>query len=653
MTRDNEFDLEVGRIGARDRGYLQRVLHASVLAGGRAAKSKFQGNRTGRGAGIGRVLAARDRYAAFRSRRVITKARIVKLAGKGLAAAKAHLRYIQRDGVTREGQPGVLYDAERVGVDGKEFLGRCADDRHQFRFIVSAEDATEYEDLKPFVRRLMAQMEEDLGTKLEWVAVNHFNTGHPHSHIILRGKNDQDHDLIIAREYVSHGLRERAAEIVTFDLGPRSDSEVEARLKNEIAQERFTSLDHKLLNEVGEDGFVHSGSDGRDTLHQTLRAGRLQKLRRLGLAQEAKPGQWRLDPELEPILRRMGERGDIIRTMHRAMREKGYERPAADYAIYDPSDAQTTPIIGRVAARGLSDELQDRQFVILDGIDGRTHYVDIGKIDPSAPILENSIVGIAPKRAEARQVDRTIADIAAAHGGRYSVDIHLRHDPSATADFAETHVRRLEAMRRLSGGVEREVDGSWIIGGDHLEKAAVFERKLAHTTPIIIDALSTLSLEKQIGGDGATWLDRELTAKTPSVVRDMGFGKEVNDALARRRQWLITQDLAREENGRTMYRSNLLALLRRRELSRVAGQLSDELGLAYTEARRGEPIEGIYRRRIDLASGRYALIENSREFRLVPWRPVLERNLGRPVAGIMRGDTISWTLGRQRSGPSI
>ena len=614
---------------------------------------EFHGNRTGRGAGIGRVLAARDRYAAFRSRRVITKARIVKLAGKGLNAAKAHLRYLQRDGVTREGQPGVLYDAERVGVDGKNFLEHCADDRHQFRFIVSAEDATEYEDLKPLVRRLMAQMEEDLGTKLEWVAVDHFNTGHPHSHIILRGKNDQDRDLIIAREYISHGLRERAAEIVTFDLGPRSDSEIEARLKNEIAQERFTSLDHKLLKEVGEDGFVHSGFDGRDSLHQTLRAGRLQKLRRMGLAQEVKPGQWRLDPELEPVLRRMGERGDIIRTMHRAMREKGYERPAADYAIYDPSDAQTMPIIGRVAARGLSDELHDRQFVILDCIDGRTHYVDIGKVDPSAPILENSIVGIAPKRAEARDVDRTIADIAAAHGGRYSVDIHLRHDPSATADFAETHVRRLEAMRRLSGGVEREADGSWIIGADHLEKATAFERKLAHTTPVIIDALSTLSLEKQIGADGATWLDRELTAKTPSAVRDMGFGKEVNDALVRRRQWLIAQDLAREENGRTVYRSNLLVLLRRRELSRVAGQLSDELGLAYTEARRGEPIEGIYRRRIDLASGRYALIENSREFQLVPWRPVLERNLGRPVAGIMRGDTISWTIGRQRGGPSI
>jgi type IV secretory pathway VirD2 relaxase len=653
MTRENEFDLEVGKIGARDRGYLQRVLHASTLAGGRAIRSKFQGNRTGRGAGIGRVLAARDRYAAFRSRRVITKARIVKLAGKGLAAAKAHLRYIQRDGVTREGQPAVLYDRDRIGVDGKEFLERGAGDRHQFRLIVSAEDAVEYEDLKPFVRRLMAQMEEDLGTRLDWVAVDHFNTGHPHSHIILRGKNDRDHDLIIAREYVSHGLRERAAEIVTFDLGPRSDLEIESRLKNEVEQERFTSLDRKLLREVGEDGVIRSGSDSRDKLNQTLRAGRLQKLRRLGLAQEIRPGQWRLDPGLEPALRRLGERGDIIRTMNRAMRESGQALSVADYAIYAPSDAATKPIIGRVAARGLSDELNDRQFVIVEGIDGRTHYIEIGTGDPSMPVLENCVVRISPKPREARHVDRTTAEIAAAHGGRYSVDIHLRHDPSATADFAETHVRRLQAMRRLSGAVEREADGSWIITGDHLERAAAFERNRARAAPVIIDTLSTLPLAKQIGADGATWLDRELTAKTPSTVRNMGFGREVNEALSRRRQWLIAQDFAREENGKTVYRANLLAVLRRRELSRVAGQLSDELGLAYAKVNRGEPIEGIYRRRIDLVSGRFALIENSREFQLVPWRPVLERHLGRPVAGIMQGDTISWTIGRQRSGPSI
>src|SRR3546814_13679964 len=89
----------------------------------------------------------------LRSRRGVVKTRLVKLAGKGLGAAAAHLRYIQRDGVTREGQPGELYSADHDTTDDKAFLERCGDDRHQFRFIVSAEDGDQYPDLKPFVRR--------------------------------------------------------------------------------------------------------------------------------------------------------------------------------------------------------------------------------------------------------------------------------------------------------------------------------------------------------------------------------------------------------------------------------------------------------------------------------------------------------------------
>ncbi|HEV2561738.1 MAG TPA: relaxase/mobilization nuclease RlxS [Rhizomicrobium sp.] len=655
---DDEFEPHLGKIGVRhaprERSYLQRVLHAATLAGGRASRaSKFQGNRIGRGSGIGRVLSSHDRYGAYRSRRVVTKSRIAKLAGKGLAAAKAHLRYIQRDGVTREGEPGELYNAERDRIDGKAFLERCDGDRHQFRFIVSAEDAAEYDDLKPVVRRLMAQMEKDLGTGLDWVAVDHFNTGHPHSHIVLRGKDDKGDDLIIAREYISHGIRERAAEIVTLDLGPRTNLEIEDRLRSEVEQERYTSLDRSLLLEVDADGIARP-SVQRDPFRQTLRSGRLQKLCRLGLAEEIDPGQWRLAPALEDTLRRMGERGDIIRTLHREMAEKGVARGAGDYAIYDSSTSGAKPLVGKVVARGLSDEINDRFYLVVDGIDGRTHYVEIGNADEGSPAREDSIVEIVPKRVQARAVDRTVAEIASASAGRYSVDIHLRHDPAATVEFAQTHVRRLEAMRRIAGNVEREKDGTWIIGADHLVKAAAFERALARLSPVILETLSAQPLEWQITADGATWLDRTLTRRPALVVHDSGFGRDVNEALVRRRQWLNEQDLARaDENGRTIYRANLLGRLRQRELTRVAGQLSAELGLACTETRSGERVEGVYRRSIDLASGRFAVIERSRDFTLVPWRAVLERNIGKSVSGIAHEEGISWSFGRQRSGPEI
>src|SRR3546814_2069370 len=111
------------------------------------------------------------------------------------------------------GHPGELYSAEQDRADGKAFIERSTGDRHQFRFIVAPEDGAEYDDLRPFVRRLMTQMEEDLGTKLEWVAVDHYNTGHPHSHIILRGKDGRGRDLVIAREYITKRSEEHTSEL--------------------------------------------------------------------------------------------------------------------------------------------------------------------------------------------------------------------------------------------------------------------------------------------------------------------------------------------------------------------------------------------------------------------------------------------------------
>ncbi len=371
MTRDDDFEPKLGKIRSRGskrgRKYLHRVLQATMLAGGRvrsgssARKAKFHGSQIGRGAGIGRMLASRDRYAAFRSRRVVVKSRIVKLAGNGIKGARAHLRYIQRDGVTRDGHPGELYSAEQDRVDGKAFIERSTGDRHQFRFIVAPEDGAEYDDLRPLVRRLMTQMEGDLGTKLDWVAVDHYNTGHPHSHIILRGKDDRGLDLVIAREYITKGLRERAAELVTLDLGPRSDLEIENRLRNEVEQERLTSIDRRLARDRDGEGLVWSAD--KDAFQQTLRAGRLQKLKHLGLAEEVRPGQWRLAGDIEETLKRMGERGDIIRTMHREMTAKGVARAAADYVIFDPAAKDSRPITGRVVARGLSDEINDRHYL--------------------------------------------------------------------------------------------------------------------------------------------------------------------------------------------------------------------------------------------------------------------------------------------------
>lgn len=653
MSDDDEIEPRLGKLRStpvrRGRSYMSQVLQAANLAGGIKSaggrRSRFHGNRSGVGVGVGRVLASRDRFAASRQRRVMVKSRIVRLdRAKGIDAARAHLRYIQRDGVTREGTSGELYSAEQDKADGRSFLERADGDRHQFRFIVSAEDGQSYDDLKALTRRLMSQMEQDLGTKLDWVAVDHFNTGHPHTHIVVRGKDERGRDLVIGRDYLIAGIRERAAELVALDLGPRTDLEITDRLQREIEQERLTSIDRRLLRDMDRERIVHAAD--RDPFQQSLRAGRLQKLGRLGLASETAPGRWHLAEGMDDMLRHMGERGDIIRTMQRAFTEHGLARSGTDYAIAEPATME--PIVGRVVERGLADEINDRHYLIVDATDGRSHHIDIGRGDATGPIPAGALVRIDPKPTAARTVDRTVAEIAAANGGRYSIDIHLRHDANATQTFAETHVRRLEAMRRVMGSVEREADGTWIIAPDHFERAAAFETRQAKNAPVIVETLSTLPLEQQVGSDGATWLDRQLVGANVEPLRDAGFGREAREALDRRRQWLIAQGLVQEQQGRVVIRANLLATLRRRELARVAGQLSGELGLGYAEARNGERIEGIYRRPVELASGRYALIEKSREFTLVPWRPVLDRHIGKEVSGIMRGDAVNWTIGRQR-----
>lgn len=656
MATEDDFEPRLGCIrsrgGKRGRTYLSRVLAATNLARGSPGRSgSYSATRIGRGAGVGRLLARRDRYAAFRQRRVIVKARLAKLAGKGFAGARAHLRYVQRDGVTRDGRPGELYSRDADTVDGKSWLERQAGDRHQFRFIVSPEDGDQYADLKDLTRRLMARLEQDLGTRLDWVAVDHFNTGHPHTHVIVRGKDERGRDLVIAPDYLTRGIRERAAELVDLDLGPRSDRDIEARLRAEVDQERLTGIDRRLIGEMDADRVV--AASARDPFQQSLQVGRLATLARLGLAERLCEGRWRLADGIEDTLRRMGERGDIIRTLQRTYTARGIAPAAADLAIYEPATQDARPIIGRVLERGLSDEHKDRHYLLVEATDGRTHYVDIGKGEALAPLPAGAIVRIVPERPAVREVDRTIAAVAAANGGRYTIDAHLRHDPTATEAFAETHVRRLEAMRRRSGAVERLGDGSWTIAPDHLDRAAAYEAARAGEAPVHVETLSAEPLERLAGADAATWLDRELVTSSPEPLREAGFGQAVREAQHQRRQWLIAQGLAEEQANGAAFAPGLIDALRRRELLRVAAQLSGQLGLPFRETPEGARVEGIYRRPVDLLSGRHALIEKSREFTLVPWRPVLDRHVGKTVSGRVRGDGVSWTIGRGRSGPVI
>jgi hypothetical protein len=231
-------------VGRRPRSFVAQVMKAAAKANGgpltpvrsRGMSHSSHGStrtRKGRCSRIGRgqavadqlKLAAGQRGPHQRMRRVVVKARIVRLK-IGSRAALAHLTYLQRDGTTRDGGRGQLYGPDGDQMDGRALMERSQGDRHQFRFIVAPEDGDRLADLRGFTRDVMRQMEQDLCTRLDWVAVDHFNTGHPHSHVVVRGRDDVDKDLIIAQDYITDGLRLRVQERATLELGPETDQEL-------------------------------------------------------------------------------------------------------------------------------------------------------------------------------------------------------------------------------------------------------------------------------------------------------------------------------------------------------------------------------------------------------------------------------------------
>lgn len=661
MKRDDEFRPKVGK--PRSRPPRQRFIHQVLKAAEKHAVGGVK--RIARASSVKRATGGRRMHrggsAALRlqqmrvragQRRVVVKARIVR-HGPTRSTLQAHLKYLKRDGVTRDGAPGRLFNATSDDVHDGTFAERAKGDRHHFRFMVSPEDGDILTDLKAFTRDLMAQMEADLGTKLEWMAIAHYNTDNPHVHITIRGVDENQRDLVIDRDYITHGLRARAQELATLELGVQTELEIREKQRREIDQERFTSLDRALLREA-EDGLIDLRPNAGDPLAsppRSLLMGRLFGLRRMGLAVEAEPGRWRLSPELETTLRALGERGDIVKAMNRALADRGVERAASAYAIHDAE--QSEPVIGRVIDKGFADELADRMHLVVDGIDGRAHYVEIGDLASIEGIPTGAIVEIKRETVEARASDRTIARLAAEADGIYRPSGHLalaretvRVPNDDHAGYVEAHVRRLEALRR-AGIVQRLDADRWQVPNNLIERGAAYDarRRGRGTT---VNLLSLLDLEEQITAPGATWLDRQLVGRNKAELAETGFGADIRTALDRRTEHLVDEDLAQRRNNRILFARDLLVTLERRELEREAQAITKANGLPYRRLIDGEHLRGTYRRALDLSSGRYALIENAREFTLVPWRPVLERELDREVSGIMRGRGVSWSFGRER-----
>ena len=295
--------------------------------------------------------------------------------------------------------------------------------------------------------------------------------------------------------------------------------------------------------------------------------GRVAKLERLGLAEQIEPGCWTLKPGLEDTLRDLSIRGDIIKTMHRAMGGVHREPDVSGFALH--GDEPVDMVLGRLVERGLHDELKGSAYAIVEGIDGRTHHIRFTDIEMTGDAAPGAIV-------EAR-----------------------------TYDDAQ--------------------------GRKHLTLAT----------------RSDLSIEAQVTAKGATWIDRQLIARD-SEISSAGFGIAARDAMERRIDHLVGEGLARRQGQRVIFARDLLNTLRQRDLDAAASRLSVETGLLHRPSSEGEHVAGTYRQRLMLASGRFAMIDDGTGFQLVPWRPALERHLGREVSGVATGGgRVTWSLERK------
>lgn len=576
--RDDDVRVRPGRINHGNRGakrpqsFVGEVMQAAKRAGHLGDSFRSSQGRSRSRFGRGRRAAASIRLRS-NARRVVMKARVVRHRGSRFRSAplSKHMTYLKRDGVTRDDENARMFDGASDAADEGAFATRCKDDRHHFRFIISPEDGAELGDLKTFTRELMRDVEADLGTRLDWIAVDHWNTDNPHVHVLICGRADDGQDLVISREYISRGFRDRAADRVTLELGPRSEHDIRTSLEREVDAERWTSLDRALRDISDASGGIadlRPGTGAEDPETRRLLLGRAAKLERLGLAEPAGPACWTLKPGLDQTLRQLGMRGDVIRTMHQAMAAGGREPDVSAFALHGEEPAD--PVLGRLVQRGLDDELKGTAYAIIAGVDGRTHHLRFGDLE---------ITGDAPAGAV---VEARVYDDAK---GRRRVSLATRSD---------------------------------------------------------------LSVEEQVTARGSTWLDRQLLAKDPPLGAQ-GFGAEVRSAMDARVDHLVEQGLARRQGQRVLFARDLLATLQRRELQEATAKLSVGTGLAHHAVGEGEHVAGVYRQRVTLASGRFAMIDDGLGFELVPWRPALEEQLGRQVSGVMMpGGRVDWSFGRKR-----
>lgn len=281
---------------------------------------------------------------------------------------RAHGRYLERDSAIGENAP---FNQAEISVDLQERLAawQSAGDRRMFKLILSPEFGDRL-DLPQLTREFMKRMEDRTGAPLEWVAVVHNNTEHPHVHIAVRGVA-AGKELRLDRDLIRTGLREEAERLCTLTLGYRTEQDILEAQRREVGFTRATSLDRQIQTRAT----PAANGDLRVELPQgnreffQLLASRMAALSGMGLAKPEGNG-WNLRGDFLQVLKTMQQAGDRQKMLHQ------YGILLSDPRL--PTQVTRARDIERLEGRVLAhvyDDATGAPQMILEGTDARVHFI--------------------------------------------------------------------------------------------------------------------------------------------------------------------------------------------------------------------------------------------------------------------------------------
>ncbi len=299
---------------------------------------------------------------------------------------RAHGRYVARESATQEGDSkAVGFDDRGQSIDIADRLEgwQKAGDERVWKVIVSPEFG-DRADLKRLTRDVASRMEKDLGTPLEWVAVSHYNTEHPHVHMALRGIGAEGHPLHLSRDYVKQGIRQIAEDLCTRQLGHRTELDAAVAQRREVHEHRYTSLDRIIKRDAEKGGnaespfFTVAMDPKRAALGRSIpliehTAERLMFLHSMGLADPTGPNSWSVRQDFENILRAMqrsADRQKMLAAHGVLMSDERLPLAVLDFR-------RLTTLEGRILVHSEEDmgRQAGRSYFMLEGTDGQVHYV--------------------------------------------------------------------------------------------------------------------------------------------------------------------------------------------------------------------------------------------------------------------------------------